>query len=160
MDQLVRPLRHTPAHNVTKPEGAGGRVSGFSPWQVFVLFLVCTLLISIPIWTHPLPPVSDYINHLARMYVIATVHKNPLLANFYEIDWKIIPNLTMDLIVPVLARGVNIYLAGQIFMVVMFAVIISGTLALNRMLIGRWSLFPLVAFPLLYNYVFLVGLMN
>jgi hypothetical protein len=92
--------------------------------------------------------------------VIATIHKNPLLANFYEIDWKIIPNLTMDLIVPVLARWVNIYLAGQIFMVVMFAVIISGTLTLNRVLIGRWSLFPLVAFPLLYNYVFLVGLMN
>ena len=86
-------------------QGGPRRVSGFSPWQVFVLFLVCTLLISIPIWTHPLPPVSDYINHLARMHVIATIHKNPLLANFYEIDWKIIPNLTMDLIVPVLARA-------------------------------------------------------
>jgi hypothetical protein len=38
--------------------------------------------------------------------------------------------------------------------------IISGTLALNRVLIGRWSLLPLAAFPLLYNYVFLVGTMN
>ena len=33
-------------------------------------------------------------------------------------------------------------------------------LALNRALIGRWSVFPLFAFPLLYNYDFLVGLMN
>ncbi len=160
MNQQFRPFRKNAATPARGSQGGARRVSGFSPWQVFVLFLVCTLLISIPIWTHPLPPVSDYINHLARMHVIATIHKNPLLANFYEIDWKIIPNLTMDLIVPVLARGVNIYLAGQIFMVVMFAVIISGTLALNRVLIGRWSLFPLVAFPLLYNYVFLVGLMN
>src|SRR5688572_29001400 len=160
MNQQFRPSKKTVATPVRGTHGGVRRVSGFSPWQVFVLFLVCTLLISIPIWTHPLPPVSDYINHLARMHVIATIHKNPLLANFYEIDWKIIPNLTMDLIVPVLARWVNIYLAGQIFMVVMFAVIISGTLALNRVLIGRWSLFPLVAFPLLYNYVFLVGLMN
>ncbi len=160
MNQQVRPPRKNAAAPVRTSQGGARRVSGFSPWQVFVLFLVCTLLISIPIWTHPLPPVSDYINHLARMHVIATIHKNPLLANFYEIDWKIIPNLTMDLVVPVLARWVNIYLAGQIFMVVMFAVIISGTLALNRVLIGRWSLFPLVAFPLLYNYVFLVGLMN
>ena len=160
MNQQFRPFRKTAATPVRASDGSSRRVSGFSPWQVFVLFLVCTLLISIPIWTHPLPPVSDYINHLARMHVIATIHKNPLLANFYEIDWKIIPNLTMDLIVPVLARWVNIYLAGQIFMVGMFAVIISGTLALNRVLIGRWSLFPLVAFPLLYNYVFLVGLMN
>ena len=45
----------------------------------------------------------------------------------------------MDLIVPVLARFMNIYLAGQIYMVTMFALIISGTLALNRALIGRWS---------------------
>ena len=139
MNQQFRPSKKNVATPVRGSQGGARRVSGFSPWQVFVLFLVCTLLISIPIWTHPLPPVSDYINHLARMHVIATIHKNPLLANFYEIDWKIIPNLTMDLVVPVLARWVNIYLAGQIFMVGMFAVIISGTLALNRVLIGRWS---------------------
>ncbi|HEY1475368.1 MAG TPA: hypothetical protein VGF53_14930 [Pseudolabrys sp.] len=118
------------------------------------------LLISIPIWTHPLPPLSDYVNHLARMHVIATISKNPQLAHFYEIDWQVIPNLTMDLIVPLLARVMNVYMAGQIFIVGMFALLVSGTLALNRALIGRWSAFPLLSFPLVYNYVFLVGLMN
>jgi hypothetical protein len=136
------------------------RVSGFSGIQVLVLFLVCTLLISVPVWTHPLPPISDYINHLARMHVIATLNKNPLLAGFYDIKWEVIPNLTMDLLVPPLAKLVSIYRAGQIFIVAMFALIISGTLALNRALIGRWSLLPLAAFPLLYNFDFLVGLMN
>ena len=94
------------------------------------------------------------------MHVIATLAKNPQLARFYEIDWQMIPNLTMDLIVPMLARVMNVYLAGQVFIVGMFALIISGCLALNRVLIGRWSVFPLFAIPLLYNYVFLVGLMN
>jgi hypothetical protein len=136
------------------------RSHGFSAPQIAVLFAAFTLLISIPIWTHPLPPLSDYVNHLARMHVIATLSKNPQLARFYEIDWEVIPNLTMDLIVPLLARVMNIYLAGQVFIVAMFALIISGVLALNRALIGRWSAFPLFAFPLVYNYVFLVGLMN
>src|SRR5471032_1448407 len=136
------------------------RSTGFSAPQIAILFATLTLLLSIPIWTHPLPPLSDYINHLARMQVIATLSTNPLLANFYEINWQVIPNLTMDLIVPQLARFMNVYLAGQIFMVAMFALIISGTLALNRALIGRWSVLPLFAFPLLYNYIFLVGLMN
>src|SRR5690349_5056330 len=136
------------------------RVSGFSGVQVLVLFLVCTLLISVPVWTHPLPPISDYINHLARMHVIATLNKNPLLADFYDIKWEVIPNLTMDLLVPPLAKVMSIYRAGQVFIVAMFALIISGTLALNRALIGRWSLLPLAAFPLLYNFDFLVGLMN
>ena len=139
---------------------AGLRTHGFSPPQIAVLFAAFTLLISIPIWTHPLPPLSDYVNHLARMHVIATLSKNPLLAQYYEINWQVIPNLTMDLFVPLLARIMNVYLAGQVFIVGMFALIISGVLALNRALIGRWSTFPLFAFPLLYNYVFLVGLMN
>ena len=136
------------------------RGQGLSPVNIAVLFAALTLLISIPIWTHPLPPLSDYVNHLARMYVIATLPKNPQLAGYYEIDWQVIPNLTMDLIVPLFARVMNIYLAGQVFIVLMFALIISGTLALNRALVGRWTAMPLLAFPLVYNYVFLVGLMN
>ncbi len=146
--------------DISRPVLPRFRTPGLSASNIAVLFAALTLLISIPIWTHPLPPLSDYINHLARMHVIATLPKNPQLANFYEIDWQVIPNLTMDLIVPLLARVMNIYLAGQVFTVLMFALIISGTLALNRALIGRWSAMPLFAFPLLYNYVFLVGLMN
>ncbi len=132
----------------------------FSAPQIGVIFFVLTLLISIPIWTHPLPPLSDYVNHLARMHVIATLGRNPELARYYEIIWQIIPNLSMDLIVPTIGRVMNIYLAGQVFMILMFTVIMAGTMVLNRALIGRWSVMPLIAFPLLYNYVFLVGLMN
>ena len=89
------------------------RTHGFSAPQIGVLFAAFTLLISIPIWTHPLPPISDYVNHLARMHVIATLPTNPLLANFYEINWQVIPNLTMDLIVPLLAHGMKIFWPGR-----------------------------------------------
>ncbi len=136
------------------------RTPGISGAQIAILFAALTLLVSIPIWTHPLPPLSDYVNHLARMHVIATLSKNQQLAGFYELDWQLIPNLTMDVIVPLLARHMNIYTAGQVYIVAMFTLIMSGTLALNRALIGRWSVAPLFAFPLLYNHVFLVGLMN
>src|SRR4051812_6901818 len=80
------------------------RVSGFNGPQVGILCAALTLIISVPIWTHPLPPLSDYINHLSRMYAIANLPKNPLLANFYQINWQVIPNLVMDLVVPLLAR--------------------------------------------------------
>ena len=136
------------------------RTAGFSGAQIAVMAAAFTILISVPIWTHPLPPLSDYINHLARMQAIATLSDDAQLANFYEIHWQVIPNLTMDLIVPLLAKVMKIYLAGQVFVVAMFALLVSGTLALNRALIGRWSALPLFAIPLLYNYVFLVGLMN
>src|SRR5882672_6615700 len=155
---MLSPDKPVPA-NPTLPRF---RSSGISGAQIGILFAALTLLISIPIWTHPLPPLSDYVNHLARMHVIATLPTNPdsPLAKFYELNWQVIPNLTMDLIVPRIAKFVNIYLAGQIYIVSMFALIISGTLALNRAVVGRWTVLPLFAFPLLYNYVFLVGLMN
>jgi hypothetical protein len=41
-----------------------------------------------------------------------------------------------------------------------FVLILSGTVALHRQLFGRWSVLPLIGFPLLYNNVFLVGTMN
>ena len=136
------------------------RTGGFSGVHIAVMAAAFTVLISIPIWTHQLPPLSDYVNHLARMQVMATLSHDPQLANFYEIQWQVIPNLTMDLIVPLLAKVMKIYVAGQVFMFAMFALIVSGTLVLNRALVGRWSAFPLLGIPLLYNYVFLVGLMN
>jgi hypothetical protein len=136
------------------------RTSEFTGAQVLVMFFLFLLMISIPVWTHTVPPLSDYVNHLARMHVIATIDNNPYLAKFYQIDWQIIPNLIMDLVVPWLMRFVNVYLAGKIFIVTMFAVIGSGVLVLNRVLSGRWSLVPLAVFPLFYNFVFLVGVIN
>ena len=136
------------------------RSTDFSVSQIMALFVALTLLISIPIWTHPLPPLSDYVNHLARMQVISELSNNRQISTFYELNWQVIPNLSMDIIVPPLARIVNVYLAGQIFLVFTFALIISGTLMLNRALVGRFSVLPLITIPLLYNYVFLVGVMN
>lgn len=136
------------------------RSTDFSGPQIVVLFALLALIACIPIITHPLPPLEDYINHLGRMHVITNIGHDRDLARFYEIDWQIVPNLMMDLIVPTLARLTNVYLAGQLFTVLIFVLIMSGMLALNRVLFGRWSVLPLVAFPLLYNHIFLVGVMN
>jgi hypothetical protein len=132
----------------------------FRPAQILALFVVLCAAISVPVLTHKLPPLSDYVNHLARMYVIDAQGHDAYLDRFYEIHWQIIPNLMMDLVVPTLARIVNIYLAGQFFLISIFVLILSGTLALNRALIGRWSALPLVAAPLLYNNLLLVGVAN
>ena len=128
--------------------------------QAVVIFFVFLLISVIPLLTHPLPPLEDYANHVSRMTVITDHGQNPFLAKYYEIDWEILPNLMMDLIVPSIAKVVNVYLASQIFTMMIFSLIMSGTFALNRALFKRWSMLPLVAFPLLYNYMFLIGVMN
>ncbi len=128
--------------------------------QIALLFVAMAVIVSAPILLHPLPPMSDYVNHLARMHVIADRGADSYLAQFYEIKWQIVPNLMMDLVVPTLTRFMDVYLAGQLFSILTFLLIISGAMALNRALFGHWSALPLVGFPLLYNYVLLVGVLN
>jgi hypothetical protein len=137
-----------------------GRTVDFTGRQIAALFAVLMVITVIPILLYPAPPLSDYINHLSRMHIIATIGSDPDLSRFYEVGWQIIPNLMMDLIVPPLERVMSVYTAGQIYTIASFVLILSGTLALNRQLFGRWSILPLIAFPLLYNNVFLVGTMN
>ena len=86
--------------------------AAFNGAQTAVLLILLLLLVSIPIWTNQLPPLIDYANHLARMHVIATIKTDPDLARFYEVDWQIIPNLMMDLTIPLLAPVVTVYHAG------------------------------------------------
>jgi hypothetical protein len=160
----LRPGQTVPA--VVEPTIAAGalgqraRAGHFGARQIAALFAVLTVIASIPILLYPWPPLGDYINHLSRMHVIAALDHDPDLAQFYEVHWQVIPNLMMDLIVPALDRVMNVYLAGQVYTIMTFVLILSGTLALNRQLYGRWSVLPLIAFPLLYNSVFVVGTMN
>jgi hypothetical protein len=133
---------------------------GFRASTVAILFVLLMAAAAIPVATHPLPPLADYVNHLARTHVIGAIGSDRDLARFYTIEWQIIPNLMIDLVVPFLDRFLDIYLAGQIFTILAFVLIGSGTLAFNRALIGRWSPLPLIALPLLYNGVLLVGVMN
>jgi hypothetical protein len=153
--------RSAPGRAAGLPTTARHRRSGDIGFgKVAALFILLLAITSIPIALHPWPPMSDYVNHLARMYVIATINTDPDLARFYEIDWQVIPNLMMDLVVPPLVRVMNVYLAGQIYTFLSFVLILSGTVALHRALFRRWSVLPLIAFPLLYNNIFLVGTMN
>jgi hypothetical protein len=136
------------------------RVIDFSTRQIAMLFVVLAAITSIPILLYPWPPLADYINHLSRMHIIATIGSDPDLARFYQVNWQVIPNLMMDLVVPVLEQVMNVFVAGQVYTIASFVLILSGTMALNRRLYGHWSVLPLIAFPLLYNNVFLVGTMN
>ncbi len=157
---LADPLREVGKFFGPAPLGRPRGGADFSAAQIVVLFCVLVLITSIPVITNPLPPLEDYANHLARMSVIANLERDPNLARFYEIDWEIVPNLMMDLTVPFLVRFMSIYAAGQVFLISTFVLIMSGSLALHRALHGRWSILPLIAFPLLYNRVFLIGVTN
>ncbi len=141
-----------------RTDARGG--ASWSPRAIFALFAVLFAVACIPLLAHQLPPLSDYVNHLARIHVINAIDRDPNLARFYLIDWQVIPNLMIDLVLPLFNRFMGIYEAGQAFTIFAFFLIVSGTLVLNRALFGRWSALPLIAILFLYNGVFQVGVLN
>jgi hypothetical protein len=123
-------------------------------------FLPLLLLAALPVLLARLPPLDDYVNHLARMHVIAVDGRDPLLAQYYRIDWKLVPNLAEDLVVPPLAHVVGVYWAGKLFLIATLALLLSGPQAIHMALFRRASIAPLAAVLFLYNKFFAWGVVN
>ena len=127
---------------------------------VMAAFLTLAAAMLVPVFAFQVPPMADYVNHLARMHVIAFGNDDPDLNQFYAIHWQIIPNLIMDITVPFLARGIGTYAAGQVFVGLNLLATIGGVVALHRAVTGRLSPWPLVTFLFLYNHALIYGFMN
>jgi hypothetical protein len=105
-------------------------------------------------------PLNDYPNHLARMHILADGGASPDLARYYGIEWSLVPNLAVDLVVPLLARLMPVETAMLVFSALIFLLTASGTIAANWALYGGRSWLPFGVFLLLYNRSFLWGFLN
>lgn len=129
-------------------------------WRFAIAFCLLFAIAIAPIVSAAMPMLTDYPNHLARMYILMADGRSPELNRFYSVEWQLMPNLAMDLIVPPLARIVGIYLAGKIFLALTLLLLASGTIALHFALHRRLSPWPLMVMLLLYNQMFLYGVLN
>ena len=114
--------------------------------------LAPTLLVDIP-------AMADYLNHLARMYVltdVGTSNDNP----YYEITFGLFPNLAMDLIVPWFATVINVESATRYFFFLSQILVISGAIAMEYALKGRHELAILASLLALPSTPFSHGFVN
>ena len=131
------------------------------PFRAFLaLFLALFALVCVPLALTPLPPLVDYPNHLARMYLLANLDHAPVLQQFYQLAWRPVPDLAMDALVPPLLHLMPLEWAGKLFLVAIYALLTSGVAVLHRALFGRWSAWPCLAFLLVYNRLLLWGFLN
>jgi hypothetical protein len=124
------------------------------------LFALLAILAILPILLCETLPLVDYPNHLARMHILSTLKNSAQLQSYYEIVWRPLPNLAMDLTVPPLTRWLPLAWAGKVFVVASLCLMSGGAAVLHRVLFGKWSAWPLLAFLLLYDATLLWGLIN
>lgn len=131
-----------------------------SAWLWWSVVLCAVLVAGAPLLVTDLPPLGDYSNHLARMYVIMHVQIDPVLARIYEVAWNVVPNLAMDLVVPPLAHVVPLDIAGRIFIALAMLLPVAGVLTLHRVAFGTRSFWPLASLLVAYNGLFFWGFLN
>src|SRR5262249_13927605 len=126
-----------------------------SLWFVALL----TAFVILPVFLVEIPAMSDYPNHLARMYLLSTIgtpEENP----YYVVNWKLCPNLAMDLIVPALARFMDVAIALKVFLVLSQILVVSGAVALEIAIKKRHQFAGFAAAAVIYSMPFSWGFLN
>jgi hypothetical protein len=150
------------------PTSAGIAAASHDRWKasawrgpaLAALYAVLVAAALYPIFSVTVPPLVDYPNHLARMHILANWESIPETQRNYIADWKLHPNMAMELIVPFLARVMPIYMAGKLFIAATLLLLLGGTITLRRVLREQVGLWPVLTFLLLYNYVLFWGFLD
>jgi hypothetical protein len=131
-----------------------GRLAPLIIWPVFALITLA------PFCAVRVPGLGDTLNHLARMHVLVSLGQSQDLQRYYQIHWTPIPYLSMDAVVPFLARVVPLYLAGNLFVLACIVLPPAGTATLHYVLHRRLSLVPLAATLAATNTLLAFGFLN
>lgn len=123
-------------------------------------YLALVALTLSPLLWASVPPLTDYPNHLARMWILLQDGAIPELARNYVVHWQLLPNLAMDLIVPALAQVMPLELAGRLFIALTMLSLIVGTATLYRVLHGRFGVWSACALLFVYNAALFWGFLN
>jgi hypothetical protein len=124
-----------------------------------LLFILLTAFCFAPALLVDIPAMGDYPNHLARMHLLATLSK-PDANPFYEIKWGPLPNLAMDIIVPLFSSFNSVEIAAKTFLILAQALVVSGVMVLEFVVQRRLQFSGLVALALLYSIPFGWGFLN
>jgi hypothetical protein len=126
----------------------------------WLVFAVAACVLVTPLFIIQVPPIVDYPNHLARLYIFAHGPSDPWLSHMYKQQWAIIPNLGIDLLVPWTLSFLPLHLAGRIMLALTLLLPVIGTIAYHRTLFRDGSFWPLGSFIVAYNLIFLLGFHN
>ncbi len=125
-------------------------------WLTLSVLLV---ILIVPLLVAEIPPVLDYPNHLARMYILAHP-EDPYLSRMYAPHWTLIPNIAIDVVMPRMAHIMPLYTAGRIMLGLAIILPVFGTLLYARAAFGRVSWWQLASGLIAYHGLILMGFLN
>ncbi len=126
-------------------------------WAVLVAVLA---ILTAPFFFTDMPPLLDYPNHLARMKILVDGGHDPALARIYGIEWRILPNMAMDVLIPLFAEIMPLDVAGRAFAALTVMLTTLGVAALHWACFGRRSYWAFAGALIAFNALFFAGFLN
>ena len=127
-------------------------------WRAAALLAVAVVLLFL---IFPLGVGADYTNHLARAYIATAIDGSQALQRYYEIDYRFVPNFSIEMIVPRLAGLFGLYGAGAVMVALSVILAPLAGVALSRTLNGTaGACLPLLGFAALFNRNLEFGFIN
>jgi len=127
--------------------------------RFFVIWLALLVMASFPVLSVLQPPLADYPNHLARVYIWMSSASAQAVPHVQPV-WALQPNMAFELIVGPLSQIVSLENAGRTFVVLTIASLTLGPAILGRVLWGRYTLWSFLPFLFVYNRLFFWGFLG
>ena len=76
--------------------------------------LLGSLVLLVPVLVAPLPPIGDYPNHLARMWLLSSADAQASVAQFFRVRFDTFTNVAIDLIALSVGKVAGYTVAGRL----------------------------------------------
>ncbi len=156
----MRPSKDSPLQQTGTTGNSFPPGPALAPRRIFALYVLLTAVALVPLFLVDVVPLANLPNHMARVRILAEIGQDPLLTAHYRVNWALQPNLALDLLLPPFAGAVSPLELGRWFTALTVFVLVTGTLALHRVLHGRIGVGPVVLFLFIYNHVLIWGFLN
>ena len=129
--------------------------------QIAASIGVLPAAVVLPALLFPLPPVLDYPNHLARIWLIAGGVDAAPVSRFYFEDWQAVgAGIGIDLFAKLLAPVVPPFTIGLVLLLLAMLLPPLGTVALNTRLFGGVNAWQPYFFVIWCAQTLLAGFLN
>ena len=122
--------------------------------------LAAAMALLAPLFAVDIPPLLDYPNHLARLFVLANLPQDPVLSRMFTANWQIIPNLAIDILFTPLMHIMPVNVVGRIMLGFILLLNLAGVAAYHRAVFGSRSLWTAASALVGINGIFLLGFLN
>jgi len=131
-----------------------------SDYAIGPFYLLVAAAALFPVLTVGIPPLVDYPAHLAGTYILSSLADDPTLQANYEVVWRPLPNLAMELLALPLVGALGIYGTGKFIVALAILTPVAGVAALRKALYGEVGYAPAIGFLATYNMCLTWGFIN